>query len=69
MNDDVELYGLKAKSNKFLRRRIIRPLDDSIVNEATDVAETHDVTNDILTDVPVVIATTIVKAPYNSYYG
>ena len=22
MNDDVELYGLKAKSNKFLRRRI-----------------------------------------------
>ncbi len=29
MNDDVELYGLKAKSNQFktLRRRIARQAD------------------------------------------
>ena len=33
MNDDVALYGLKAKSNQFktLRRRIVRPVDDSIL--------------------------------------
>jgi hypothetical protein len=35
INDDVELYGLKAKSNQFktLRRRIVRPVDDSILVE------------------------------------
>ena len=35
MNDDDELYGLKAKSNQFktLRRRIVRPIDDSILVE------------------------------------
>ena len=35
MNDDAELYGLKAKSNQFktLRRRIVRPVDDSILVE------------------------------------
>jgi hypothetical protein len=49
-------------------RRIIRPLDESILNEAIDVAdvdivaETNDVTNDILNDVAVVIATKVVKA-------
>jgi hypothetical protein len=34
MNDDVELYGLKAKSNQFktLRRRIARQVDDSILS-------------------------------------
>jgi hypothetical protein len=33
MNDDVELYGLKAESNQFktLRRRITRQVDDSIL--------------------------------------
>ncbi len=34
MNDDVELYGFKAKSNQFktLRRRIARQVDDSILS-------------------------------------
>jgi len=60
MNDDVELYGLipKSKKFKFLRRRLIRPLDDSIEvnNEVVDNIEPQDVigdtaTNDIVTDV------------------
>jgi hypothetical protein len=62
MNDNVELYGLIPKSNKFkfLKRRLIRPLDDSIEsivnNEVIDNIETHEVigdiaTNDIVTDV------------------
>jgi hypothetical protein len=35
VNDDVKLYGLNAKSNQFktLRRRIVRPIDDSILVE------------------------------------
>ncbi len=60
MNDDVEQYGLIPKSNKFkfLRRRLIRPLDDSIEvnNEVVDNIEPQEVigdtaTNDIVTDV------------------
>ncbi len=60
MNDDVELYGLIQKSNKFkfLRRRLIRPLDDIIEvnNEVVDNIEPQEVigdtaTNDIVTDV------------------
>jgi len=45
MNDDVELYGLKAKSNKFktLRRRIARQVDDSILDELDDVANIEEV--------------------------
>ncbi len=44
MNDDVELYGLKAKSNQFktLRRRIARQVDDSILDELDDVDEVVD---------------------------
>jgi len=58
MND--ELYGLIPKSNKFkfLRRRLIRPLDDSIEvnNEVVDNIEPQEVIgdtaiNDIVTDV------------------
>ncbi len=58
MND--ELYGLIPKSNKFkfLRRRLIRPLDDSIEvnNEVVDNIEHQEVIgdtaiNDIVTDV------------------
>ena len=39
MNEDFELYGLKAKSNQFktLRRRIARQVDDSILDELDDV--------------------------------
>jgi len=41
MNDDVELYGLKAKSNQFktLRRRIARQVDDSILDELDEVVD------------------------------
>jgi hypothetical protein len=42
MNDDVELYGLKAKSNQFKtlrRRRIARQVDDSIFDEPDDVED------------------------------
>jgi len=42
MNDDVELYGLKAKSNQFKtlrRRRIARQVDDSIFDELDDVED------------------------------
>jgi hypothetical protein len=49
MNDDVELYGLKAKSNQFktLRRRIARQVDDSILDELDDVeVEEVNVVND-----------------------
>jgi hypothetical protein len=44
VNDDVELYGLKAKSNQFktLRRRIARQVDDSILDELDDVDECVD---------------------------
>jgi hypothetical protein len=44
INDDVELYGLKAKSNQFktLRRRIARQVDDSILDELDDVDEVVD---------------------------
>jgi DNA-directed RNA polymerase specialized sigma24 family protein len=44
MNDDVELYGLKAKSNQFktLRRKIARQVDDSILDELDDVDEVVD---------------------------
>jgi hypothetical protein len=44
VNDDVELYGLKAKSNQFktLRRRIARQVDDSILDELDDVDEVVD---------------------------
>jgi len=44
MNDDVELYGLKAKSNQFktLRRRFARQVDDSILDELDDVDEVVD---------------------------
>ena len=54
-----ELYGLISKSNKFkfLRRRLIRPPDDSIEvnNEVVDNIESQEVigataTNDIVTD-------------------
>jgi hypothetical protein len=39
MNDDVKLYGPKAKSNQFktLRRRIAKQVDESILNELDDV--------------------------------
>jgi hypothetical protein len=36
MNDDVELYGLKAKSNQF---KTLRQVDDSILDELDDVDE------------------------------
>jgi hypothetical protein len=41
MNDHVELYGLKAKSNQFktLRRRIARQVDDSILDELDEVVD------------------------------
>jgi hypothetical protein len=41
MNDDFELYGLKAKSNQFktLRRRISRQVDDSILDELDEVVD------------------------------
>ena len=43
MNDDVELYGLKAKSNQFktLRRRIARHVDD--VDDVVDDVEVEEV--------------------------
>ena len=45
-----ELYGLIPKSNKFkfLRRRLIRPLDDSIEvnNEVVDNIEHQEVIGD-----------------------
>jgi hypothetical protein len=54
MNDDVELYGLIPKSNKFkfLRRRLIRPLDDSIEvnNEVVDNIEPQEVIGDTATN-------------------
>ncbi len=34
MSDDVELYGLKAKSNQF---KTLRQVDDSILDELDDV--------------------------------
>jgi hypothetical protein len=34
MNDDVELYGLKAKSNQF---KTFRQVADSILNEFDDI--------------------------------
>ncbi len=37
MNDDVELYGLKAKSNQFKTLRIVRQVDGSILDELDDV--------------------------------
>jgi len=42
MSDDVELYGLKAKSNQFKtlrRRRIARQVNDSILDELDDVED------------------------------
>jgi len=36
MNDDVELYCLKAKSNQF---KTLRQVDDSILDELDDVDE------------------------------
>jgi hypothetical protein len=44
VNDDVELYGLKVKSNQFktLRRRIARQVDDSYLDELDDVDEVVD---------------------------
>jgi len=44
VNDDVELYGLKAKSNQFktLRWRIARLVDDSILHELDDFDEVVD---------------------------
>ena len=44
VNHDVELYGLKVKSNqfKFLRRRIARQVDDSYLDELDDVDEVVD---------------------------
>ena len=44
VSDDVELCGLKAKSNQFktLRRRIVRQVDDSILDELDDVDEVVD---------------------------
>jgi len=44
VNDDVELYGLKVKSNQFktLRRRIATQVDDSILDELDDVDEVVD---------------------------
>ncbi len=59
MNDDVELYGLIPKSNKFksLRRRLIIPLDDSIEvdNEVVKVTKALIVVKNALTkDDPVV---------------
>ncbi len=41
MNDDFELYGLKAKSNHF-ETRIARQVDDSILDELDDVDEVVD---------------------------
>jgi hypothetical protein len=59
MNNDVELYGLILKSNKFkfLKRRLIRPLDDSIEvnNEVVKVTKALIVVKNALTiDDPVV---------------
>ena len=52
MND--KLYGLIPKSNKFkfLRRRLIRPLDDSIEvnNEVVDNIEPQEVIGDTATN-------------------
>jgi hypothetical protein len=51
----IKLYVSYMKSNKFkfLKRRLIRPLDDSIEsivnNEVIDNIETHEVIGDIAT--------------------
>jgi hypothetical protein len=63
MNDDVELYGLKAKSNQFKTLRIVRQVDGSILDELDDVEveEVNVVNVDVNVDIVSVKVVAITK--------